>query len=130
MQFKALIHSKLLEKNRQEILKMTRGLKKIDYFELQNEEFGLKDFFKTLTLSQGRTKFSILTNMIPAKMNYMSDPAFSKALYECDCKEGLLSSTRHFKFCKKFDFLRLNIDWTNDQQVIEYFQQALKLEEG
>ena len=73
-QWKSIIRSGILEKNRYEVLEMCKGLKKVDYFQLKNEDFELKEYFKTLSLKQSRTLFSIKTNMVNAKMNYMSDP--------------------------------------------------------
>ena len=95
-QFKAIIRSRMKEKNRQEVLNMMKNLKKIDYFQLKDNNYKINEVFKTLTLSQARTHFLILTNMVRAKLNYMSDPVYSRDLYKCECEEGLLSSTQHF----------------------------------
>ena len=119
-----------MKKNRLDILNMIKSLKKVDYFELKDEQCELKDEFKTLTLSQARTHFLIVTNMIRAKLNYMSDPVYSKELYRCDCGEELLCSTKHYKVCKKYEKYRTNIDWTKNTQVIQYYQTVLKMREN
>ena len=35
----------------------------------------------------------------------MSDPVYLRDLYKCECEEGLLSSTQHFRVCKKYEKL-------------------------
>ena len=67
------------EKNRLEVLEMVRFLKKVDYFQVKDEEYKLKDFFKTLTLTQARTQFLISTNMARAKI-YVRPRLFERAL--------------------------------------------------
>ena len=128
-QFKAIVRSRMKEKNRLEVLELIRPLKKVDYFTVKDKEYKLKDFFKTLTLAQARTQFLISTNMARAKINYMSDPVYSKELYLCDCEEGLICSTMHFKVCSKYEKHRQNIDWTDNVQVIQYYEKVLKLRE-
>ena len=76
------------------------------------------------------SKRNILTNMIRAKTNYMSDLVYSRELYLCDCGDGLLCSTQHYKVCRKYEKFRMNIDWTDNNQVIRYYQKILKLREN
>ena len=109
---------------------MIKKLKKVDYFQLKNEKYELNEVLRTLTLSGARTHFLILTNMIRAKTNYMSDPVYSRELYLCDCGDGLLCSTQHYKVCRKYEKFRMNIDWTDNNQVIRYYQKILKLREN
>ena len=90
---------------------MIRNLRKVDYFDVKDDKYELKEFFKRLTLTQARTQFLISTNMIRAKLNFASDPVFSKELYLCDCEEGLISSRKHFKVCKKYEKHRRNINY-------------------
>ena len=79
-QWKSLIKSRILAKNSQDVLEMCRKYKKVDYFQLKEEDFELKDFFRTLSLSESRMIFKIKTNMVKAKMNTMSDPLFPNQL--------------------------------------------------
>ena len=127
-QWRSIIRSGILKKNRSEVLEMCKGLKKIDYFQLKDEEFELKEFFKKLSLKQSRTLFAIKTNMLNAKMNYMSDPRFSSEMWKCvECNQQC--TTEHLKRCIKYERLRTNMDWSNDEKVIDYFQKVIKSRE-
>ena len=68
--------------------------------------------------------------MLPAKMNFMSDPMNIKQQYKCtDCDENAIESSDHMRVCKAFKHLRTNIDWTSDQDCAKYFQRVMKLRE-
>ena len=107
---------------------MCKGYKKINYFQLSDEDFELKEFFRTLSLSESRTMFAIKTNMVKSKMNYMSDPMFSKEMWRCEIC-NMQCSTEHITVCSKYKRLRTNIDWSSDKEVVKYFQSVIKLRE-
>ena len=108
--------------------KCVRSIKKVDYLLLKEEKFELKDFFRNLSLAESRTMFAIKTNMVRAKMNYMSDKNYAHDMWKCnEC--NMQCSTEHIKVCPKYRHLRTNIDWENDGMIVKYFQQVIKLRE-
>ena len=128
-QFRKIIHEKLIDKNKREILSMCKTYRKINCNEMEEEEFQLKDFFKSLTLSRARTLFSVKVNMIRASMNYMSDPISISQGWVCkSCSDNVLCSTSHLTVCRRFQHLQ-NIDWGNDHQVANYFIKIIKIRE-
>ena len=108
---------------------MCKSYRKINYNEMKDEEFQLKDFFKSLTLSRARTLFSVKVNMIPAPMNYMSDPTSISQGWVCkSCNDNLLCGTSHLSVCRRFQHLQ-DIDWGNDLEVANYFNRIIKIRE-
>ena len=72
--------------------------------------------------------FAIKTNMVQSKMNFMSDPRYSKEMWRCEeCNKQC--STEHTTICSKYKQLRTNIDWSSDKEVVKYFQSVIKLRE-
>ena len=125
-QFKRIIDEKIREKNKQDILTMCKGYTKVNYFEMKEEDFGLHESCKTLTLIESRSLFAIKYCMNRAsKLNFASDPVFSKQLYLCEC--GEISSNLHFRYCRKYEFLRIGKDLSSDKVLVQYFHDINKL---
>ena len=86
-QWRKTIDSKIYEKNRFECLELMRGLKKIDYNECSNEKFEMKQYFKTLNVSECRLRFKIKYFLTPTvSWNFKNDKVFKAQNYLCqDC---------------------------------------------
>ena len=124
-QWKTLICSKIVEKNKSELIQMSKGYWKMNYLEMQKESFEIKEFLQTLRLSQARTMYLIKTDMIDAPMNFMGQPDYAKSNWQCEC--GLQFTTQHYKVCIKYEKERTNIDWENNEHIAKYFQRVIKL---
>ena len=125
-QFKQILDEKITVKNKQDILTMCKGYTKVKYFEMKEEDFGLHESCKTLTLTESRNLFAIKYCMHKSsKLNFASDPVFSKQLYLCDC--GEISSNLHFRYCRKYEFLRIGKDLSSDKMLVRYFEDINKL---
>ena len=124
-QFQRIISEKLRFKNIQDILEICKTYRKANYFELREEDFGVNESVKAMTLSESRTLFSIKFSMhTVSKLNYASDPINVKQSFLCQC--GEISSNIHFLYCKKFEFLRLQKDISSDKGLVRYLQEILK----
>ena len=71
-QFKQLIKAKNKDHDRTEILEMARKYKKIDYDKVAEDDFNMKDYFKMLKVDFARSKFKIISHMMPLAMNQKS----------------------------------------------------------
>ena len=113
-------------KNTQDILEICKTYRKANYFELKDEDFGVNDSCKTMTLTESRNLFAIKYSMHTiSRLNYANDPINVKQSFLCHC--GEISSNRHFLYCKKYEFLRLEEDISSGKGLVRYLQQILKI---
>ena len=128
-EWRSLVRERISLKNRKDILEMCEEYRKLDYFELKNENFKCKEFFKNMKLLVCRTYFSIRTNMSRhAKPNFASDPEFSKQLWKCDNSNiKQMSYTLHVRYCDSYKHLRTGKDFSDHKILIKYFQEVQKL---
>ena len=106
-----------------------KGYSKLKASKLIDEKFGLKDYFKQMSLVDARTHFRLrcsITNTV--KMNQKSNPEYARKLWLCDdC--GNVDSQSHIMWCPSYATLREELDINNDVDVVHYFQRVLKLRE-
>ena len=83
-QWKHLINQKFAIKNRDELLEKMKRLKKIDSKEMSVEKFELKDYFKSLHLSESRDKFRLRSFMTTTvQTNFSNYKQFSADIWSC-----------------------------------------------
>ena len=101
--------------------------KKVDYFELKEEEFEMKPFFREMNLTEARTLFGVKTNTLRGiKYNFLSDPHYSKQLYVCDeCSK--MSTTNHLLYCEGYTKLKVGLNiHSNDLDLVQFIQKILE----
>ena len=82
--WKSLVDSKIKEANRRFLLDGMKRYSKIDFNSISCEEYGLKPYFKTLSLSNSRMKFRIRTNSVKScRLHFPSNPQFIKEMFIC-----------------------------------------------
>ena len=88
--WKRMITKKIHEENIKQLLEDMEGYKKVDQKEMMNEKFEVKEYFKTLTLTQARMRFAIRTHQVRTiKMNQMNNKQYSSQLWQCiSCQGG------------------------------------------
>ena len=121
------IQSRVKEKNKTDILEQIKRYKKLDFFQLRDEPFVIKPFFKTMNLKDCRTQFSLSTMTTRTiKTHFMSDKVFASQLWECEsCK--LRDTIFHIKMCPNYEHLReANNYLQSDLNIVHYFQQVIK----
>ena len=78
-----------------------------------------------MTLAAARTLFAMKNSMTRgAKLNFANDPEFKKQLWLCDC--GKISSNIHFRYCIKYENLRIGKDLSTQEGIIRYLQAVIK----
>ena len=83
-QWAKLVRECLKEKNRTDLLHRAKEYSKIDYIQMKEEDFELKNYFKEMTIKDCRTKFSLFSQTtMTVKSNCMSDKEYAKDLWKC-----------------------------------------------
>ena len=129
-QWKSMLASKIKDYVRNSILEKAKSYKKIDYFQMREEQFQLKDYFKTMTLTQARVKFSLDMKMTrTVRSHYFCDKKFSAQVWFCPEKCDRIDSTEHIAWsCKKYDHLKIGKDiHNNDHDMVKFLQEVIKL---
>ena len=118
-------------KNTSDLLsKMKSGYKKIDHKKMSEENFELKSYFKNLHIAHARTKFRIRSLMTKTvKTNFSSDKQFASDLWKCwHCP--MVDTQSHVRVCPAYEHLRVGKHFDNDNELVKYFSQVIKLREG
>ena len=74
-QWGKMIRYHIHAKNKSDILTKIQSYKKLEYESVRNEEYGMKSYLKTMSLSESRTFFSARSRMLKTvQMNYKHNP--------------------------------------------------------
>ena len=103
--------------------------KKLDYISLVDEKFEVKDYFKSLRLSNARLKFRIRTKMVDKiAFNFSSDPKYVGRLWQCMHCE-CIDSQSHVLTCVGYKHLREGKKLNSDNDLVSYFREVIVLRE-
>ena len=107
--------TKVSEKNRRELLKKMESYKKLDYKQMEEETYEVKQYLKELTLPEARMKFSLRSMTTKTvKYHYMNDKAYKADMWSCiSCKK--IDSIGHIKVCPLYEHLRQGKDLKDDK---------------
>ena len=74
-QWGKMIRYHIHAKNKSDILTKIQSYKKLEYESVRNEEYGMKSYLKSMSLSESRTFFSARSRMLKTvQMNYKHNP--------------------------------------------------------
>ena len=68
---------------------------------------------------EARTMFRINSGLFPCKVNYQSDPKYSKDLWFCDSCERQIDSMSHVTICPAYKSLREGKNIESDKDLVE-----------
>ena len=139
--WRKLVKAKIFERNKCELIQMSRKYKKIDQENLSKESFSIKPYFKNLNVSQSRFKFRLNSRMTNLANNYHRMEKYRRIGYACvGCSGGNgaggvgggnnkppnLDTTEHVVICNAYSDLRIGRDLSNsDHDLVSYFQAVL-----
>ena len=117
---------KIHEKNKKNLLEKVGNFKKIKLENWLTEEYGMKNYIKSMNLSQARTLFSARAEVLPTiQMNFKNKPEFAQNLWKCKC--GDLDTQSHLAYCRSYEHLREGLDiLQNDLHLVLYYQRVIK----
>ena len=109
---------------------MNEKYSKLRNSKLMSEEFDMKEYIKTMNLSDARTNFRIRCSLLnQVKMNQRSQPTYAYQLWACD-ECGCVDTQSHIMWCPSYATLREGLDVDNDLDVVHYFQKVVKIREA
>ena len=80
-----------------------------------------------LGLRDTRIKFKLRSHMFDVKWNYKNNPKFSHDLWRCDSCQSNIETQNHILWWLAYSELRNGKDINQDQDLIEYMKQVLKI---
>ena len=113
--------------NRNDILEMTRPSKKLNFENLSQEKFELKEYLTKMNLVDARMKFAIRTRMTASvMMNFKGMTEFKNIGWKCQtCNEP--DTQEHVLICPEYKHLREGKSLSNDNDLVEYFRKVICL---
>ena len=122
LKFKGIVKRAIAIENKNEIKSMMTKSKCED---ILSENFGLKQYFKDLTVTEARIKFRIKTKMIHAKLNFQNDRRNSRLNWICEsCDNSCIETQSHIMWCEAYSHLRDGLDMKSDRDIVKYFAQV------
>ena len=93
--------------NQKYLIESSRKYKKLDYLDMANEEYKMKDYFFELDLSRARMKFQERASTVKyCSSHFPSDEFFLKGGFFCPCEdedeEKKVVSLFHWKNCSLY----------------------------
>ena len=77
--WKNLIKDRIHRKNKSDLLDQIKSYKKLNHDEIKEEEYGMKDYLKTMNMSEARTYFAIRSKTVrTVQMNFKNKKEYLK----------------------------------------------------
>ena len=132
--FKKLMKDIFYEKNRNDILNLMKGYKKISYEKCSQEKHEMKEYFKTLSIESCRIRFRIDCNLVPTVRSHYKSKYKSQGLECIDCRATnsdpssvKVDTIDHLSTsCVANDDLRQGRRMDVDADLTDFFQQLIQ----
>ena len=133
-QFRKIVKAKIIQKQKQELLKMSEKYKKIRPEDLGQVEFEVQDYFKTLTVSQSRLRFRLFARMTPrVAMCWKGVRMYREREYQClahrEAGEAVTEENRdteeHVLNCPYYAHMASDLALDTHQGIVTYFQRVI-----
>ena len=110
-QWKCFVDAKIKILNQRYLLNGMKQYKKVDNLSLSLEEFGIKDYFKTMSLNSSRTWFRHRARtMTSCRIDYRNDKDNISNAFRCiECKSKgkfFIDQISHWSVCDSYSFLK------------------------
>ena len=124
--WKAVIKRAVEKKNESELKEKIKDYDKL--VSMKQENFEQKEYLTQMSLKDSRLMFRVRTKTIKCKMNQSSSRFNKQTLWQCSgC--GCIDTQSHILHCAAFQHLREGKSIENDQDLVDYFTQVLKIRE-
>ena len=126
-QWKRKIKQIVLDKNKDDLIEMSRKYKKIN-FDSETDLNTRHHFMHELNVDDARMLFKIRSNMVPSiQMNFPNDKTFTSNMWLCVGCKVCLDTQTHVTLCKSYESTRTGLDLSQDRDLVEYFRNIVKL---
>ena len=115
------------QKNKSDLLTLSRSYRKIDVEKLSSEEYGAKKYLSTMKLSDAWTAFLARAHMLSTfQCNFKNNPEFVTNNFMCICKEHR-DDQESVLNCRLYEHLREGLDLeNNDLDLVRYYQLVIE----
>ena len=122
-----MVKEKIKEQNEKYLKESMMEYKKLKKSKLVNENFGIKDYVKNLTVEEARTVFKHRTSMTRyTKFNYKNNQQYANQLWKCESCDNV-STESHILWCDGFKKLREGKDLKSDKDLANYLLKVVKI---
>ena len=93
------------------------------------EEFGLKDYFSDLNLSESRLKFRIRSKCVTScQTHFPSNQIYAMNSFRCvNCPEDFeIDQLSHWHRCRFFKEMFGEIDTNDERSIIQFYRSVIK----
>ena len=112
------------EKNASDLLSQIKNYKKLEYEKFSAEEYGIKDYLKTMTVRQARVFFSVRTEMLrTVQYNFRNNPQYRMNDYKCICGEEDRQS--HLEDCIVYRHCSVGLDLSIPTDIVTFYQRVI-----
>ena len=115
------------KQNKKELEEKIKELEKLEV--MKDEAYERKTYLSDLNMNDARVLFRIRTRTIKCKMNQSCSQATKASLWKCQgC--GKIDTQIHILYCPSYKHLRDGKSLYNDQDLVNYFREVLKLRDN
>ena len=126
-QWKRKIKRIIFDKNKDDLIKMSRRYKKIS-FDSETDLETRHHFLHDLNVRDARMLFKIRSCMVPSiQMNFPSDKKFTANSWLCVGCNGSLDTQTHVILCNSYETVRTGLNLDHEKDLVKYFQEIVKL---
>ena len=128
VQWRNFVKDKIKQKNRTFLLEGMSKYKKLDSNSLALEECGMKEYFRTLNLSDARLKFRIRSKCVnTCQTHFPSHQGYIMNSFRCNnCSEFEIDQLSHWHRCKLFKDKFGEIDNNDEKSIIQFYRNVIK----
>ena len=127
--WKDFVKEKIVQKNRIFLLEGRKKYKKLDIHSLALEEFGLKEYFLNLNLSDSRMKFRVRSQCVnTCQSHFPSNHGYAMNSFQCiNCSEFEIDQLSHWHRCHFFKDMIEKVNTQDEKSVLQFYRSIIKL---
>ena len=130
-EWKRLVSNNMKQKNLSDLLREMKQLKKINFQEISQETFEIKEYMRNLTYEEALLRFRIRSKVVKTiKTHFKNDKVFSEELWSCDRCSRLDTSDHLLYHCSKYDDLREGLSFDKDEDLVSFFRKVIERREN
>ena len=125
LSWKRIVKKAVTEANRMNLLEIIQTkYEKLNYDDLKEETYEVKEYLKTMNLYAARMKFSIRSSTIQVTPSTVASYGTSHIV-----TGWTLDSQTHILSCDSYQYLRSGKDLSSDKDLVTYFREVISLRE-
>ena len=106
------------------MLLQIKDYKKLNFDEIICEPYGIKNYLKTMTVTQARVYFSARTQMLrTVQYNFRNNPEYRSNEYKCLCGEEDRQS--HLQYCTVYGHCTDGLDLAVPADIVTFYQRVI-----